>query len=67
MIPLVNASYEGFLQPFIINLILWAAGIGKITGCMGLGFWGLIFNDDGLLAEQCLNTGLVGGRPNFRT
>ena len=60
------ATYEGFLQPFIINWMLWYMGYGHLVSCMYFGWWGLfIGNDDGVLAEQCLNTGLVGVRPTY--
>ena len=60
------ATYEGTLQPFIINLILWGMGVGHLAACMAFGGWGLIIgNDDGILMEQCLNTAIIGVRPTF--
>ena len=61
-----SKSYEGFLQPWIINYWLWNASSGKQIQCVAYGLWGLLFgNDDGILIKQCLNTGLVGGHANY--
>ena len=58
-----GGTYEGFLQPWIINMYLWYASIGHQGNCVLYGLWGLLFaNDDGVLITQCMNTGLVGGK-----
>ena len=63
MLPLVEATYEGALQPLIINLILYSLSIGKLIGCAGISMWGILFFDDqGAMGEKCLNTGLVGAK-----
>jgi len=62
----IMASYEGTLQPFIMNLVLWYMGVGHLASCMYFGGWGLIIgNDDGVLMEQCLNTALEGVIPTW--
>ena len=61
-----GAAYEGFLQPWIINMWLWYASSGHQMNCVAYGVWGLLFaNDDGVLISQCLGTGLVGGRAKY--
>ena len=61
-----GGAYEGFLQPFIINFYLWYASIGKQGNCVMFGLWGLFFgNDDGVLINQCMNTGLVGAKATY--
>ena len=61
-----GGSYEGFLQPFIINLYLWYASSGHQLQCVQYGVWGLLFaNDDGVLISQCLKTGLVGAKATY--
>ena len=63
---LVQASVEGFLQPFIWNLILSVMSLGKLVGCNQIGIWGLFFfNDDGEMMEKCLNTGFVGASAEY--
>ncbi len=60
------ATYEGTLQPFIMNLVLWYMGVGHLASCAYFGGWGLIIgNDDGVLMEQCLNTAIIGVYPTF--
>ena len=61
-----GGTYEGFLQPWIINMYLWMASSGHQMGCVTYGLWGLLFaNDDGVFASQCMNTGLVGGKATY--
>ena len=45
-----GGTYEGFLQPWIINMYLWYMSIGHMGNCIGYGWWGLLWaNDDGVL------------------
>ena len=63
MMELVQATYEGFLQPLVWNLILSQLSLGKLASCNSVGFWGLLFlDDDGEMMEKCLKTGLVGAK-----
>tara|TARA_B110000503_G_C7065019_1_gene378343 strand:+ start:198 stop:389 length:192 start_codon:yes stop_codon:yes gene_type:complete len=60
------ATYEGALQPFLMNYILWAMGTGHFTACMMIGAWGsIIGGDNGVLMEQCLNTLIIGVLPTY--
>ena len=60
------ASYEGTLQPFIMNYILWGMGTGHFVLCMVFGAWGTIIGaDNGVLMEQCLNTAIIGVLPTY--
>ena len=66
MFELVSATIEGFLQPFIWNLILSQLSLGKLLSCTAVGAWGLFwFDDDGVMTEKCLNTGSVGAKAEF--
>eukprot|EP00356_Strombidium_inclinatum_P002784 CAMPEP_0170480198 /NCGR_PEP_ID=MMETSP0208-20121228/1132_1 /TAXON_ID=197538 /ORGANISM="Strombidium inclinatum, Strain S3" /LENGTH=70 /DNA_ID=CAMNT_0010752707 /DNA_START=45 /DNA_END=257 /DNA_ORIENTATION=+ len=68
MIPLVQESYEGFLQPLIFNFILFYFSAGKLMACNAIGMWGLFwFNDDGEMQQKCFETGLQGGTAEFFT
>ena len=61
-----GGTYEGFLQPWIINYWLWSTAMGHMGGCVGYGLWGLLFgNDDGILISQCMKTGLVGAKATY--
>ena len=63
---LVEATIEGFLQPFVWNYILSSFSFGKIFGCNAVGMWGLFWqDDDGVMFEKCLNTGFVGAKAEY--
>ena len=63
---LVQATYEGFLQPLVWNYFLSLVSLMKIIGCNDIGMWGLFFFDDnGAMMEKCLGTGLVGAKAVF--
>ena len=63
---LVEASYKGFLQPIIVNLMLFFFSVGKLMGCNSLSIWGIFwYNDEGAMFEKCLNTGFVGAKPSW--
>ena len=63
---LVQATVEGFLQPFVWNYILSNMSLGKLVSCNAIGMWGLFwFNDDGEMMEKCLNTGTVGASAEY--
>ena len=50
---------EGFLQPLIWNLILYAMSAGKLYFCNMVGMWGLFWlNDNGVMQAKCFQTGL---------
>ena len=57
---------QGAFFAFWWNWLLWSLSAGKILGCESLGFWGLLFFDDeGLLARKCLETGPIGATAEF--
>ena len=63
MLELVQATYEGFLQPLVWNYLLSSISLGKLMACNGVGLWGLFFFDDeGEMMEKCLKTGIVGAK-----
>ena len=63
---IVQATYEGFLQPLIWNIILSMMSYGKLQGCNAVGIWGLFwFDDNGTMMEKCLGTGAVGAKAVF--
>jgi|TARA_B110001450_G_scaffold200253_1_gene189173 hypothetical protein len=63
---IVDATYVGFLQPLIWNIILSNMSLAKIVQCNGVGIWGLFwFDDDGEMMEKCLKTGLVGAKAEY--
>ena len=63
---IVDATYVGFLQPLIWNIILSNMSLAKIVQCNGVGIWGLVwFDDDGEMMEKCLKTGLVGAKAEY--
>lgn len=40
--------------------------VTKLIECNAVGLWGLFWYDDnGVMAEKCFNTGIVGGRASF--
>jgi len=54
------------LADYIFNWLLWTEASSKLIDCTWLGLYGLFwFNDNGVIAEKCFQTGLVGGRANF--
>ena len=66
MIELVQATIEGFLQPLVWNFFLSQMSLGKLMTCNSIGMWGLFFqNDDGVMFEKCLNTGLIGAKAEY--
>ncbi len=68
MIPLVQESYEGFLQPLIFNYVLFYMSFAKLFFCNAVGMWGLFwFNDNGEMSQKCYQTGLQGGTASFFT
>ena len=68
MIELVSATIEGFLQPFVWNVILAYFSFFKLYGCNVVGAWGLFWqDDDGVMMEKCLNTGFVGAKAEYYT
>jgi len=59
-------SYIGFLQPWIINMYLYITSADHMLWCVWFGLWGLLFgNDSGVLAEQCMTTGLLGSKATY--
>ena len=64
--PTVSATYEGFLQPLILNILLLQMQIGKFMSCGFLAGWAIFFyQDDGAVGDKCFRTGLVGAQAEF--
>ena len=62
----VTYEYEGFLQPWYFNWLLWWRAQMHLWTCVHFGAWGLfVGNDDGILMEQCLQTGIGGITPVY--
>ena len=60
------STVEGFLQPFIWNLILSQMSVFKLMMCNSVGIWGLFFFDDmGEMMEKCFTTGLQGAQAKY--
>jgi len=54
------------LQDYEWNWFLWYISVSKLIKCNSLGLWGLFWLDDnGLLAEKCFQSGVIGGRASF--
>ena len=65
---LVNmAMYEDdFILTWFFNLYLYLVSFGRIVMCSEVGFWALLFfNDGGASIYECLNIGLQGGQAKF--
>ena len=65
MFNFVQVTADLFLQPLMWNVVLSEMSAFKIMFCNNLGFWGLLFDDQGLLMERCFATGLIGAQATY--
>ena len=65
MFHLVEVTADLFFQPLQWNYVLSYLSAYKLVGCNYVGLWGLLFDDQGLLWERCLGTGLVGAKATY--
>jgi hypothetical protein len=65
MFNFVEVTSDLFLQPMFWNMVLTNMSSFKLYFCNHFGFWGLLFDDQGLLMERCFQTGLVGAQATY--
>ena len=59
---MVQQTSPGLFSDRIWNLVLAIISINKLLRCNFVGLFGLFFDDQGLIWERCLNTGIVGAK-----
>jgi hypothetical protein len=67
MFELVKAEYEGWFNPWLINWFLFGAQQNHFALCVMMNWWGLLWNDNGVLMDRCLNTNANGLKVEWYT